>query len=255
MFFDQRYTSLGLLRNALSMVVLPIQKLVDWPIQWSHQLSDGVASHKTLLKENQSLREELLRLQLQIQQLNLLQQENIQLRAFLKSPPHLHATHTMVAQLLGINSDPVMQEFVLDKGSNDGVTTGIPVVDAQGVVGQIIQVNPYTSRVMLVTDSRSIVPIQNVRNNVRGLIAGTGDPHQLNLINMPITADVKVGDVLITSGLGGRYPAGAPVGIVTEVLTKPGDQFLLIKVKPSAALDSVRQVLLVWINSSHDHAA
>lgn len=250
MILEQRYDYVGAkLHNSLATVVLPIQKIVNWPTQFKDFLSTNLASHKKLLADNAALQQQNFVLQLQLQQLNLLQEENNQLRAYLKSPPHINAARTMIAQILNINSDTSNREFVIDKGANSAVTTGLAAVDAQGVIGQIIQVDPYTSRIMLITDIRSNVPVENARTQARSIVAGTGDPNYLILLNTGATTDIKEGDLIRASGLGGRYPAGYPVGVVSNIIRKPGEQFLVVKIKPSAALNRGREILLVWLTS------
>ena len=153
---------------------------------------------------------------------------------------------TRVAEILAVESDLFLQELVLDKGTRDGIYIGQTVLDAQGIMGQVIQANALTSRMLLITDTRSGVPIQIVRNGVRGIVVGNGRQGDLSLINLPVTTDVQVGDVLVSSSLGARYPAGYPVGTVSAVLHEPGERFATITVKPSAHVDRSQPVILVW---------
>jgi rod shape-determining protein MreC len=145
-----------------------------------------------------------------------------------------------------VNSEPFMHQVVLNKGTRDGVYNGQPVLDANGVMGQVMQVGPMTCRVLLINDPRSGIGVQNVRNGTRAIATGDSYSGKLQLMYVPKTADVKMGDVFITSGLGDHFPEGYPVGKVLTVRKDPTDQFAVIYLQPSAHLESSRQVLLVW---------
>jgi rod shape-determining protein MreC len=175
-----------------------------------------------------------------------LESENQQLRALLQASQRMSTEKHRVAEILAVDTDLYLQELVLDKGSRDGVYVGQTVLDAQGIMGQIIQVNPLVSRMLLITDTRSGVPIQIVRNGVRGIVVGNGRQGDLSLINLPVTTDVQVGDVLVSSNLGQRYPAGYPVGIVSSIVHEPDERFATITVKPSAQVDRSQPVILIW---------
>jgi len=246
MVFDQRLHYLKPVRNTLSAFVAPIQYLVDAPIKLVQAISTNISSRETLLDENAALKAKQLFLQAQLQKLVALQNENVELRALLKSSPHLTNTRTEIAGLLAVSTEPLISEVVLDKGTNSGVYVGQPVLDANGIMGQIIQVGPLTSRLLLISDLRSAVPVQDARNGVRGIVVGQGRLAKLSLTNIPDTVDVMAGDVLVTSGLGGHYPEGYPVGVVTHVQHNTGAQFSSIEVTPSAQLDRNQQVLLIW---------
>ncbi len=178
--------------------------------------------------------------------MQLLEQENTQLRALLKSPLRSVYGQFIVAQLLEVDADELQQEWVLDKGRSEAVYVGQPVLDSGGVIGQVISVGPLNSRILLVSDVRSAVPVQNSRTGMRTIVGGTGISDKLTLLNVPVTSDVRVGDALITSGLGGRFPAGYNVGVISAVKHRAGEQFSVISVKPSANLNRSQQVLLVW---------
>jgi rod shape-determining protein MreC len=152
----------------------------------------------------------------------------------------------LVAQLLAVSNDPLTQQVTLDRGTQAGVFIGQPVLDAYGVIGQIVDVTPFTSHAMLISDSRSAIPVQNNRTGMRSVVAGTGYADQLSLLNVSVTADVAVGDVLVTSGLGGGFPFGYPVGEVASVQQNSGERFAVIGVTPRAHLDKSRQVILLW---------
>jgi rod shape-determining protein MreC len=152
----------------------------------------------------------------------------------------------MIAQLLAIDSDLEVHQIVLDKGSHHGIFLGQPVLDANGVMGQVIQVSPLTSRVLLINDVKSGIAVENARNGVRSIAMGESYSGRLRLVNVPQTADIRQGDMFLTSGLSDRYPPGYPVGQVAAITRDPGLPFVAIILEPSAHLNQSRQVLLVW---------
>jgi rod shape-determining protein MreC len=245
MVLDQRMASMQQVRAILSMPLSFLQYAVSWPIQSVDKLGAMVSTHDTLVKENLNLKAELLLLKAQVQRLLAIESENNQLKALLRSSAQVRGK-VLIAQLLAVNSDPFINQVILDRGTRDGVFIGQPVLDATGVMGKIIQVGPFTSRVLLITDTHSGVPVQNSRTGMRSILVGDSYLRKLRLVHAPQTADIRVGDVLLTSGLGEHYPAGYPVGQVASVVKDPGLQFAVIEVQPSAHLEVSRQVLLVW---------
>ncbi len=233
------------IRSNLTVIVLPLQTIVDRPMQFFDWLSTSVATQQEVLGENARLRARQLLLEAKLQRLLALETDNEQLRELLSSSSHISG-RTLIAQLLSVGNDPLTQEVALDKGTQDGVFAGQPVLDAYGVAGQIIDVTPFTSQAMLVSDTRSAVPVQNTRNGMRLVVAGMGYADQLSLLNVPVTADIVVGDMLVTSGLGGKFPFGYPIGKVASIQQNSGERFAVIRVAPSAHLDKSRQVVLLW---------
>lgn len=254
MCLDHKHQYVGSVRSVLSVVVMPLQYAVAWPRNAVSSLSEQWSSRQTLIETNQKLRRQELGLQVKLQRFLALEKENEQLRDFLKAAPQSTAQKTLLSQIMAIDSDLFTQEVLLDKGSKDGVYVGQPVLDSTGIMGQIIQVNPMTSRMLLITDTRSAVPVRNLRSGVRGIVVGKGQQGQLALINMPVTADIKAGDILVSSGLGGRYPAGHPVGIVGSVKQTSEEQFAVITVTPSAQLARSQHVMLLWPQMGEGHA-
>lgn len=233
------------IRSNLSMLVLPLQTMVDKPMQFFHWVGTSVANQQEVLGENARLRARQLLLEAKLQRLLALERENEQLRELLRSSSQLSGK-TLIAQLLAVDADPLSQRVTLDKGSRDDVFVGQPVLDAYGVMGQIVDVTPFTSQAMLISDSRSAIPVQNNRNGMRSAVAGGGYADQLNLLNVSVTADIAVGDVLVTSGLGGRFPFGYPVGEIASIHQNAEERFAIVSVKPSAHLSKSRQVILLW---------
>jgi rod shape-determining protein MreC len=245
MILDKRVEAISQVRAALSMPLMPLQYLVSWPIQMVDKIRDTVSTHDSLVKENLDLKAEQLRLRAQVQRLLAIELENNQLKELTNTSSQIQGK-VLVAQLLAVSSDPFMNQVVLDKGSRDSVYVGQPVLDANGVMGQVIEVGPLTSRVLLINDTHSGVPIQVTRNGVRATVVGDAYTGKLRLVNVPQTADVMKGDILITSGLGEHYPEGYPVGKVLHVDKDPSLQFAIISVEPSAHLDRSRGVILIW---------
>jgi len=250
MWLDNRHQYVDAVRPVLSVIVAPLQYMTTWPNKITTITKEQLSSRQALLTENKLLRQHELEQQVKLEQLLALEHENQQLRALLQASPRISVAKTRVAEILAVDTDLFMQELVLDKGTRDGIYVGQTVLDAQGIMGQVIHVNPLTSRMLLITDTRSGVPIQILRNGVRGIVVGNGRQGDLSLINLPVTTDVQVGDVLVSSNLGGRYPAGYPVGVVSAVLHEPDERFATITVKPSAHVDRSQPVILIWTHAN-----
>lgn len=231
-------------RAWLSLLVTPLQWVVDIPSRVADSLSDLVVDRASLLRENEELKAESLTLQRQVQQMAALTAENIRLRELLGASERVDAP-ARLAELIGVNPDPFQHEVIINRGSEDGVFIGEPVLDAGGVMGQVVSLSHYTSRVMLITDARSAIPVEVNRNGYRGIALGKGVLNELELEHVPDTADIRVDDLLLSSGLGGRFPRGYPVARVTEVIRDPGRPFTLVKAEPAARLDRSRHLLLV----------
>jgi len=238
-------THFAQVRATLSFTVAPILYFVDWPGKMVDWVVESFSSQQALLAKNADLQAQLLLYKGRLQKFIALEKENKQLRALLQSSPRTNE-RVLVAQLLAVDPDPFVHQVILNKGQHDGVYVGQPVLDAKGVFGQVIEVDFLTSRVLLITDSRSVIPVQDSRNGVRGIAIGTGNSGKLSLVHMPETTDIKVGDIMMTSGMGQRFPMGFPVGTVRTVNHNPGQEFAKIIIKPSAHLRRSRLVLLVW---------
>lgn len=245
MTLDHQFTYFGKTRSTLSVVVAPLQYLVDRPVEFIRWVETSFSTQQNLLVENAQLRARQLLLYAKLQKVVALESENNQLRALLRSATTIHEKVT-VGQLLAVDLAPYTQQIIIDKGEKDGVYIGQPVLDAYGVMGQVIAVGPLNSRVLLITDPRSAVPVQNSRNGNRAIVAGLGFDGVLELINVPVTTDFRKGDFLVTSGLGGNYPPGYPVGVINKVNIPQGDKFAEISITPSAHVNQSRQILLIW---------
>jgi len=245
MVADHHYHRLEAVRAALSVVVYPVQYVVNLPVVAARTLFESAVARRNLVEDNERLRAQNLLLKTRLQKYAALETENMRLRELLESSMEV-GERVLVADLLGFKMNPSARQVVLDKGSRHGVFLGQPVVDSDGVMGQIVHLGPFTSVAMLVTDPDHAMPVRINRNGVRAIAVGTTDESILELNYVPVSADVKVGDLIVSSGLGGRFPAGYPVAEVTEVAIDPAAAFARIKAAPRAKLSRSQQVLLLW---------
>ena len=239
---DHRGHWLDQARSQASRVVQPLWWLAGLPGRLTTKVQDDAATHTRLVAENRNLRNELLIANARLTRLHTAAADNAQLRALL-GVAEGRGLDVQLAPILNIDLDPTRQRLVLDAGSRDNVQLGQAVIDAGGLMGQIIEVTPAYSTVLLLTDPDHAVPVTVARNGVRLIVYGRGDTLQLS--DVPLNTDVKVGDVLVTSGLGGRFPAGFPVGTVTGLRPDDSRAFLIGELEPSAQLDRGRDVLLL----------
>ncbi len=240
--------STGLLkptRAVLETIVSPIYIVAESPYLLGGELSEQLSSHAGLREQNTELRRQILELSHVSQQFLALKSENDHLRQLLGSQARL-PHEVLIAEVVGVIPRPLSFQLVIDKGADAGLSEGQAVLDAQGLIGQIISVSSYTSRVLLVTDPDHAVPVQNNRNGIRSIAGGTGDLGGLVLESVPISADIVEGDLLETSGLAGRFPSGYPVGRVSSVVVEPTSAYAQVVVIPSANLDRTRHVLVIF---------
>ncbi len=242
---DLRFNSLDHTRAALDMLAAPIYWLADTPSRIAHWSESRLQSRSSLLEENDRLRRESLVLQGRSRRMAALQAENLRLRSLLNSSAILR-DDVLVAELIGVSPDPVRHQVVLNKGERDGVFIGQPLIDENGLMGQIVEVSGINSRALLITDTTHSIPVQVNRNGVRAIAEGSGTLGTLDVHHIAATTDIREGDLLVSSGLGGRFPVGYPVGVVIRVDRDPGQTFARIQARPSAALDRSRHVLLVF---------
>ena len=220
--------------------------LADTPRSISDSVNNNFQSRSYLIAENQRLKEQLLMQEFTLQKLGHLEAENKRLNDLLNAT-NLVDDRGVLAQITGESADPFIKRVLINKGSQEGVYVGQPVLDAFGLMGQVVEVEPYSSWVLLITDPQHSTPVQINRNGNRAIASGTQDSlHRLMLNNISDTFDVVVGDTLVTSGFGGRFPAGYPVGVVNGVVHDPGEPFAIVTVEPTAQLENTRNVLLVF---------
>jgi rod shape-determining protein MreC len=246
MLADSRFDYLSTVRFYASYLVTPLHWLADTPRSISDSVNNNMQSRSYLIGQNQGLKEQLLQQQYQVQKLGHLEAENRRLNELLNASSIVEE-RTINAELTGESPDPFTKRVLINKGSVEGVYVGQPVLDAFGLMGQVVEVEPYASWVLLITDPQHFTPIQINRNGNRAIASGTRDSLQrLELNNISDTFDVMVDDVLVTSGFGGRFPVGYPVGVVSSVVHDPGAPCATVTVEPSAQLDRSRNVLLVF---------
>lgn len=245
MTLDHRQHHLEGIRSGLSVIVYPLQYLVDLPFAVSGWASETLSSRTTLLNENRELREKQLALQLKLQMFEALESENQRLRSLLQSSSRKWE-RVLIAELLQVDFDPFRHMVLLNKGSSDDVFEGHPLLDAHGVLGQVVHVSPFSSSAILITDPSHAVPVQVNRNGLRSLAVGTGEEGMLDIPHLPNNADIEVGDLLVTSGLGLRFPPGYPVATVSHIERDPTEPFATVRATPMAHLKRTREVLLVW---------
>ncbi len=236
------------LRQTLAVLVYPVQWLAHAPRALGEQLLENLAEWNRLREENQRLKQEIARLKRRTLKYEALKKEKDRLRAFLDNSFTL-GEQMLVAELLAVNLVPYEHVVLVNKGSRFGVHDGQPVLSVDGVVGQVIRVTPVNSEVLLITDPSHAIPVQVNRTGLRAIAIGSGRLDRLEVPNLPNNVDVKPGDLLVSSGLGGVFPQGYPVATVTEVAPQPDKPFAKIQAKPAAALDRIREVLIVFGNS------
>jgi rod shape-determining protein MreC len=242
---DHRYHHLHALRASLAVMVYPLQVLADLPVRLARNAQDRLADERMLRDQNEALRRENLVLNARLQQLLALESENMRLRDLLGSSFRI-GERVLIAEILSVDLDPGRQQVIVNKGSSSGVFVGQPVLDANAVMGQVVRTNPLSSTVLLITDSEHALPVEVNRNGLRTIARGTGVGQDLELLHIPKNADIRVGDLLVTSGMGGRFPRGYPVARVIRVRHVPDDPFTVVTAQPTARLDRSREVLLVW---------
>jgi len=245
---DHKQGHLESVRSLLSTAVYPLQYIVNMPLQAGRWVSRSVFTQKMLLEENEYLRENLLLLNARLQKFNILLEENNRIRELLESSVNLgeRVEKVLIAELIAVEMESFRRQIIINRGQRDKVYDGQPVVDAQGIMGQVVHVNPFSSTVLLITDQTHSMPVQINRNGLRAIAVGTGQDSVMLLENLPINADIKEGDLIISSGLGRRFPRGYPVGTISTILLEPGESFAKVQVTPNANPGQSREVLLVW---------
>ena len=248
-FFDHKMNSFESVRGFLQSMVSPLQYLATTPKQMMNWAAENIVTRRQLIADNQQYKINELIFHEQALQLDIIKKENERLRALLASPLRYDAKK-MVAEILAVDSDPYTHQVVINRGANDGVYEGQAVIDDEGIVGQILHVGTTSSRVLLITDVTHAVPVRISRNGVRLIANGVGVIDRLTLNHVPHSTDIRFNDVLVTSGLGGKFPEGYPVAKVTSVIQDESHAFARIESQPVAKIDRLRYVLLLWPEQS-----
>lgn len=248
MVADQRQQYTQSVRAALSAAAYPFVWLVDAPFTGYAAAREALRTRETLEAENSRLEAENLKLSLKLLRFEALEQENQRLRAARESSARV-AERFVVAEILSVDLDPFRRRVLVDKGSMDGAFRGQAALDARGVFGQVTRVGPVTAEVIMISDPEHSIPVQINRTGVRTIAVGTGQPGRLALPYLPRNADIEVGDLVVTSGLGGVFPPGYPVASISEVRRDPAEPLLMVDAVPLADLDRDPEVLLVWFDN------
>jgi rod shape-determining protein MreC len=231
------------------VIIYPIQLLVNLPVEMAEWSQKTVFSYSELRKQNKRLKEKQLTDSIKLMKFEALENENIRLRSLLEKSFKL-GEQVLIAELLSVNLVPYEHVMVVNKGTNFGVNAKQPVLDAEGVFGQVIRSMPLSSEVMLITDPNHAIPVQINRNGMRTIAIGSGRLDRLKLPFLPNNADIKPGDLLVTSGLGGVFPQGYPVATVDKFTVQPNKPFANIYATPKAKLGQSRELLIVWSDST-----
>jgi len=251
MFLDQSQRYLEQTRYLLQGAAYPLQLAVSSPAKALSWLHENMQARDVLRAENQRLLNRQHELELQAMRVEALERENGQLRGLRDALPPV-ADRWLVAEIVDVPLDRLRQRILLNRGANNGLFKGQTLIDDAGVLGQTTHVGPWSAEVILITDPEHAIPVQIVRNNLRTIAFGTGDA--LALPYLPANADIKKGDVLVTSGLGGVFPAGYPVAKVTEVHRDAVQPLAQVRAVPFAHIDTDREVVLVWFREGHPAA-
>lgn len=248
MTIDHRNDTLQGFRSTVgSYLVYPMQYIVALPSRLLDWGDESVASQQSLSEENARLQDENLQLRAQQLKLLSLQQENSRLRELLRASSRV-GEDVLIAEVVRVDQDYYKQQILINKGEAHHVYLGQPVIDAHGIMGQVVELYQHSASVLLISDPSHALPVQCNRNGVRTIAQGKGNPNELDLLHIPNNTNLQPGDLFISSGLGGRFPPNYPVAVIQEVVIQPGQPFAKVTAAPTAELDRSREVLLVWPN-------
>jgi rod shape-determining protein MreC len=243
---DKRYDHLGKIRRLLSVVAYPVQVAVASPFEGWNWFRDSVTTRDALRSDKAKLEAELRLAQFRLQRYEALEAETVRLRALRDNTTGV-TDRFLIGEVMNVDLDAFRERVLVDKGAGDGIYVGQAVLDSGGVFGQVARVGQLTSEVILISDAAHAIPVQINRNGLRTIAVGTGEVNRLKLPYLPTSADVIAGDLLVTSGLGGGFPAGYPVGTIAEVKRDPAQSLADVDVKPAAALDRSKELMFVWL--------
>ena len=245
MTLDHRQQYLTSARTWLTDAMYPLHALVETPAHVWEWLGGSLADRGRLKRENAELKAQLRVASLELLRMASLAEENAQLRAIRAASTGIDS-RTLVTEIMRVDLDPFRHRVLLNHGAGDGLYKGQAILDAGGVFGQVTRVGRYASEALLITDAEHATPVRVNRTGLRTIAVGTGNFQKLSLPYLTGDADIKEGDLLVTSGLGGIYPAGYPVAEVTVIKRDPGTTFALVEAKPLAQMDRARELMLVW---------
>jgi rod shape-determining protein MreC len=253
MHLDQREKWSERLRYGLEAAAYPVQVAVNSPLAAWHWMTDSFSTRSTLRTQNTQLRAQLQQLQVAMLRQQALEQENAQLRELHAALPPL-VKKWLVAEVIGVDSGMLRQRLIINKGLHQGVQLNQPVIDTSGILGQVAHIGPWSSEVILITDPEHAIPVQVARNGLRTIAVGAGNTDELLLPYLAANSDVKSGDLLTSSGLGGVFPAGYPVGRITGVRREANQLLAQVRAEPQAKVDRTREVMLIEFDPANPAA-
>ena len=253
MFLDQRGGVLERVRYVLMAAAYPLQLVVSSPAAAWNWLEKSFETRAALREENEQLRARQRELELRTLRYEALARENAELRGLRNALPSV-AERWLVAEIVNVELNSLRQRVLINRGTRNGVFKGQAVLDDRGLLGQTARVGPWSAEVILITDPEHALPVQIERNGLRTIAVGAGDARSLALPYLPANADVQKGDLLVTSGLGGVFPAGYPVARISEVRRDAVQPLAQVRAAPLARLDRDREVMLVWFREEHPAA-
>lgn len=245
MYFDHRDNHLDAIRTSIGVAVYPLRVIVDAPVRFWNWIDDSTKSRNAMEIELARLKVERLLTNARLQRFSSLEAENARLRALLDVRTQVR-DRARVAEIMSVDANPYSHSLVINVGTKDGVFDGQALIDVDGVVGQVIEAGFMTSQAMLISDTDHALPVEVNRNGLRTIVVGTGKIDKLELPFVVNNADIKVGDLLVTSGLGGAFPAGYPVAIVDSVTRIPQEPYADVTATPAASLGQVREIMLIF---------
>ncbi|MDG0995864.1 MAG: rod shape-determining protein MreC [Gammaproteobacteria bacterium] len=256
MVTDQRYQQTNLIRSTIGGALYPLERLVSVPGDISKWLSVYFTTRASLQSQVDSLERLNLFQQAKLQELARLELENTRLHELLDSPLQRDKNSVLLADIIRVNLHPFRKLIAIDRGQKDRVFKSQAIVGAQGIIGQVVEVFPLHSNVLLISDPSHAVLAENNRTGLRALLVGSGEADRVYLKNVSSSADIQVGDLFQTSGLDGLYPRNYPIARVLEISSAEGEAFLKVTARPLVKLDSIREVLLLWPEDKiNDHAS
>ncbi len=253
MFYDKRGGWLDTARYGLQAAIYPLQLAVNSPSAAWRWLEESFATREALQSEVAALRNQLRDQQLVTMRQAALQQENATLRGLNGALPEV-IEKRLIGEVINVEGSTLRQRLIVNRGGNSGIHKAQPVITGDGVLGQVLRTGPFSAEVILITDAEHALPVQVLRSGVRTIALGTGRSTALDLPYVPQNYDVKVGDLLVTSGLGRVFPYGLPVGRVTKVERDPTEPLASIQAEPIAKIDAEREVLFIWARAGHPAA-